>query len=392
MPALLLLLIAQDGLSEVGRAALTDLGDLLAVETQMAQTTDELRAAAQALDATRRTGDAAKVRELEETWRRIDRRGTAERQEYQLKGRRLLALMHAGLKKQPDDLGLLEVRVTITESSSSAEDWTQGLADLGLLRKARPDRADYHVAQAAFLRRMGRFTEAQTSLVEAFEKLPNDARAHAHAGLIAFDLGSSTARMHLDKALAARTLLRPWLAARIVTTLTEIEIRERETKSDDLPRVEIVTAKGTILLELFENEAPNTVANIIELASAKFFDGTKFHRVEKNYVIQGGDPHSRDADPKNDGTGGPGYTIADELGAGYRRHFRGSLSMANNGPNTNGSQFFITHAATESLDGRYTVFGRVLEGMDIVQAIAPDDAMQVRVLRRRTHEYRVRKQ
>ena len=118
----------------------------------------------------------------------------------------------------------------------------------------------------------------------------------------------------------------------------------------------------------FYPESPNTVANFVKLANAGFYNGTKFHRVIKDFMIQGGDPNSKDDDWSNDGMGGPGYTFSDE----FNNHplVAGSLAMANSGPNTNGSQFFIVTApATPWLDGRHTNFGYVTKGMDVVKKI-----------------------
>src|SRR4051812_31669338 len=113
------------------------------------------------------------------------------------------------------------------------------------------------------------------------------------------------------------------------------------------------TSKGTIVCELFPKEAPNTVNNFVFLAKDKFYDGLKFHRVIPDFMVQGGCP-------LGSGTGGPGYKFKDELTPGkFKKHQVGSLSMANAGPNTNGSQFFITHIATDWLDGKHTVFGQV---------------------------------
>ena len=134
-----------------------------------------------------------------------------------------------------------------------------------------------------------------------------------------------------------------------------------------LPQAVFLTEKGVFRTILFEKEAPNTVANFISLAEKGFYEGTTFHRVEK-FCIQGGDPNSKDSDPKNDGKGGPGYTIADELSP-KRKHNRGVLSMAHRGPNTGGSQFFVTKTPSSWLDNVHTVFGAVLEGMDVVDKI-----------------------
>lgn len=130
----------------------------------------------------------------------------------------------------------------------------------------------------------------------------------------------------------------------------------------------IETTRGNIELTLFAQAAPNTVNNFVFLARDGFYNGTKFHRVIPNFMIQGGDP-------TGSGMGGPGYRFADEVGPGNvpHRHTTGSLSMANAGPNTNGSQFFITHAPQPHLDGKHTVFGQVISGQDIVDAIQQGD-------------------
>jgi cyclophilin family peptidyl-prolyl cis-trans isomerase len=136
---------------------------------------------------------------------------------------------------------------------------------------------------------------------------------------------------------------------------------------------------GVIRIELLEKLAPRHVANFMALANAHFYDGTTFHRVIPKFMIQGGDPNSKDADPKNDGFGGPGYFIAPEFSD--TPHLPGVLSMARQSePNTAGSQFFLMTSGSESwrpqLDGQYSVFGRVLSGQDVVDHIssAPRDA------------------
>ena len=122
------------------------------------------------------------------------------------------------------------------------------------------------------------------------------------------------------------------------------------------------TSKGTFDIELFEDKAPKTTANFVQLVEKGFYDGLIFHRVIDGFMIQGGCP-------KGDGTGGPGYTIPDEFHPDLRHSGEGILSMANAGPNTGGSQFFITLAKTEWLDGHHAVFGKVIKGMDVVKAI-----------------------
>lgn len=130
----------------------------------------------------------------------------------------------------------------------------------------------------------------------------------------------------------------------------------------------IETPRGTIRLELFADKAPKTVANFEKLAQQGFYNGLKFHRVIADFMIQGGCP-------KGDGTGGPGYTFEDEFHSELKHHGPGVLSMANAGPNTNGSQFFITHVATPWLDGKHTVFGQVLSGQEVVDSVVQGDKM-----------------
>ncbi|HLD77588.1 MAG TPA: peptidylprolyl isomerase [archaeon] len=122
------------------------------------------------------------------------------------------------------------------------------------------------------------------------------------------------------------------------------------------------TSMGSFTIELYDGLAPGTAANFEKLAREGFYDGTTFHRVIAGFMVQGGDP-------KGDGTGGPGYTIEDEFGEGLRHSSAGVLSMANAGPDTGGSQFFITLAPTPWLDGKHAIFGRVVSGMDVVKAI-----------------------
>jgi len=133
-------------------------------------------------------------------------------------------------------------------------------------------------------------------------------------------------------------------------------------------RATIETARGNIEIELHAQHAPKTVNNFVFLAREGFYDGVTFHRIVDNFVIQGGDPTGT-------GTGGPGYRFEDEVKNNPLKHETGVLSMANAGPNTNGSQFFVTHAPQPHLNGRHTVFGKVVGGMDVVNAIRQGDAM-----------------
>lgn len=175
----------------------------------------------------------------------------------------------------------------------------------------------------------------------------------------------------------------------------EMHLRSQQKKLDTLPQVKMVTSKGELTIELFENEAPNTVANFISLIEKKFYNGLKFHRVVEGFVAQGGDP-------QGNGSGGPGYSIKCECEAiEARRHFYGSLSMAHTGiKDTGGSQFFICLERTSHLDGRHTVFGRVIGGIEVLDKLSRtfsdrgeikgaecDTIEKMTVLRKREHEY-----
>jgi cyclophilin family peptidyl-prolyl cis-trans isomerase len=150
-----------------------------------------------------------------------------------------------------------------------------------------------------------------------------------------------------------------------------------------LPQVLLKTNKGEILLELYEDEAPNTVANFVSLVEQKFYDGLKFHRVIEGFMAQGGDP-------KGTGSGGPGYRIKCEcVRKDHRKHARGVISMAHAGKDTGGSQFFITFDKTPHLDGKHTVFGHVIKGMDVVDKLRKGDVIEeATVVSKRDHEYK----
>ena len=135
-------------------------------------------------------------------------------------------------------------------------------------------------------------------------------------------------------------------------------------------QVTITTTRGNIELELYQEHAPRTVNNFIFLAREQFYNGICFHRVINNFMIQGGDPTGT-------GTGGPGYQFEDELEGNPLTHERCVISMANAGPNTNGSQFFITHSPQPHLDGKHTVFGKVVKGHEIVNSIQQGDVMDL---------------
>ena len=138
--------------------------------------------------------------------------------------------------------------------------------------------------------------------------------------------------------------------------------------TDATYQISLNTSKGAIVLDLYPEHAPKTVNNFVFLCNQGFYHGIAFHRVIPNFMIQGGDPTGT-------GRGGPGYKFEDEVRGNPLKHETGSLSMANAGPNTNGSQFFVTHAPQPHLDGKHTVFGRVVDGQDVVDAIAGGDTI-----------------
>jgi cyclophilin family peptidyl-prolyl cis-trans isomerase len=173
----------------------------------------------------------------------------------------------------------------------------------------------------------------------------------------------------------------------------EQQIRADEAAADDLPRVLLKTSAGDLVVELYENEAPQAVGNFISLVEKGFYNGIVFHRVLPGFMAQGGCPQGT-------GTGGPGYEIYCECHQpNHRKHFRGTLSMAHAGRDTGGSQFFLTFRRTSHLDGQHTVFGRVIQGVELLDDLQridpqasgakpePDKIIEAKVLRKRNHPY-----
>jgi cyclophilin family peptidyl-prolyl cis-trans isomerase len=221
------------------------------------------------------------------------------------------------------------------------------------------------------------------------------------AGIAAFALHDfEKAKEYLEEAKSAGTLegngekFLPAVDAYVEFWKKEQELREAEAQADDLPRVKLTTNKGELVIELFENEAPQTVGNFVSLVQKGFYDGLTFHRVLPGFMAQGGCP-------KGDGKGGPGYNIYCECDRDdARMHFRGTLSMAHAGRNTGGSQFFLTFVPTPWLNKQHTAFGRVVEGLDVLKQLQrrdpdgsgplpePDKIVKAEVLRTRPdHQY-----
>jgi cyclophilin family peptidyl-prolyl cis-trans isomerase len=272
------------------------------------------------------------------------------------------------------------------------------------LARAAPDDPDVPVYQAEYLINRNRFAEAIDALrAHQFdpEKTPR-AYALLAKALYAeerFDEAAEALRAIPADALERDLMLKMQDVQPIQKGIDEAPalwavekaLRESEERANDLPRATIKTGKGKIVVELFENQAPNTVANFISLAEKGFYDGTKFHRVIPNFMAQGGDPNSKEGATGIPGQGNPGYFIPDEVEReDHRKHFTGSLAMAKTQePNTGGCQFYITVMPTPHLDGIHTVFGRVLEGRDIVRRLEQNDVIEsVTITRKREHEYK----
>jgi cyclophilin family peptidyl-prolyl cis-trans isomerase len=223
----------------------------------------------------------------------------------------------------------------------------------------------------------------------------------AFIGIAAYCMDNfDAAESHLKKAQTADALTQTaQVALQDLPTAkkawaVEKATRAKEAAADDLPRVKFETSKGTLVIELYENEAPQAVGNFVSLVESGFYNGLTFHRVLPGFMAQGGCPDGT-------GTGGPGYKIACECHRkDHRNHFRGTLSMAHAGRDTGGSQFFLTFKRTSHLDGVHTVFGRVIEGLDVLATLErrdpsqrgklpePDKIVKAEVLRKRDHEYK----
>ncbi len=170
------------------------------------------------------------------------------------------------------------------------------------------------------------------------------------------ELNESLAVVEQEVVEAEQTEVKVEAAENVSAEIENLEVEDMNTI------VELETSMGVMKIELFDDKAPKTVKNFKDLVEKGFYDGTIFHRVIKNFMIQGGDPTGT-------GMGGPGYKIDDEFGAGLKHSKKGILSMANSGPNTGGSQFFITLVPTAWLDGKHAIFGELIEGQDVLDKI-----------------------
>lgn len=295
----------------------------------------------------------------------------------------LVKVMEMGLKKDPKNAAVTNFIASYANSLFTADDYEEALRVAELLIAA-----DYSNKRIYSLAGRAAFKSNDFEKAEKYFKIAQDSSA-------------------LDGLADRESRLIP---AYKPLWKKEQELRAAEAKltgDQALPRVVLKTNEGDIVLELFENEAPQTVANFISLVEKKFYDGLTFHRVIPGFMMQGGDP-------KGDGTGGPEYKIPCECYKENRRlHFRGVISMAHSGKDTAGSQFFITFEPRAMLDGKavnpenenapHTVFGRVVSGLDVLSKIqrrdpsgghgrsgplpVPDKIVEAKVLNKRNHPY-----
>lgn len=302
-------------------------------------------------------------------------------------------------ERQPENIELAEAWLRYLQGQELAARLTEVATEL---RQRFPNNVAFEIIWIEHLRDEHRYAEA----LELLEALEYDGEAFPKAVVLHSDalfaehqfeasveklesLSAATRASDFEARQAHAMLLQPRREC-IELWNEEQTIRELEASADDLPRVLLVTDRGSIVVELFENDAPNTVANFVSLVESGFYDTTTFHRVERNFMAQGGDPNSKPGSDVEPGTGSPGYRIADEhMNTSFRKHFTGSLAMANTGaPNSGGCQFYINVTPTPHLNGRHTVFGRVVEGLDVARSLRRDDRIiSARVLRKREHEY-----
>ena len=303
------------------------------------------------------TAGADERRELEETFRETYERGTA------MAGR-LQAAGEAAFAEDPKDQEIADFLASTALGNAREDNYEEALRLAEILVEGGYSNPEVYAVAAQSAYRTMNFDAAEKYFPKAEGQIFAQERA-----------------MALEE---IEELRQDWVK--------ELEIREAEAEADDLPRVKFETNKGDVVIELFENEAPNTTANIISLVEKGFYDGVVFHRVLPGFMAQGGDPTGT-------GGGGPGYNIPCECYTPeYRRHFRGSLSMAHAGRDTGGSQFFMTFHATTHLNAKHTVFGRVVEGMEVLSKLQrrdpaqenqpePDKIVKATVVRKRDHEY-----
>jgi cyclophilin family peptidyl-prolyl cis-trans isomerase len=332
-------------------------GELNAVLAELANLQIEYRTAGEDKQAT-----------IKQQWKELIAQGKT------IEPKLLEAAKKAYAESSEPDKNLTEFLVKLLTQSVQRDDY-EPAAEIGRLLM-KQNGADKRVANLA-----GIATFATNDFEAAEKYLGEAAKAGYYQNISPDDKSAQMGAVYLQ-------LVAPYQKA----WAKEETVRKSEAKADDLPRVLLVTNQGDIEVELFENQAPNTVANFIHLVKKGFYDGLTFHRVLQGFMAQGGDP-------VGNGTGGPGYSIACECyRPDARQHFRGTLSMAHAGRDTGGSQFFLTFVPTPHLDGKHTAFGRVIRGMDVLAKLQrrdPSDAeapradkiIEAKVVRKRPHDY-----
>ena len=265
------------------------------------------------------------------------------------------------IKGYPDYFALREVLVRVLTGRNRLEaalaELARAEADFPAIKRS----VTQTLLRSQILRDLGRYREA----IEVLDRDPRLAEIFPELGGI---------QLGLKRLLRAQEL--------------EEKLRAEEAKRDDCPRVKLVTSKGPIVLELFEDEAPNAVANFIALVESGFYAGTRFHWVVRANQVIGGDPLSRDDDPSNDGYGDPGYLIESEPGRRMHQPFTIAYVDQRGRPRSEACTFSLRISAAPELDGRATVFGRVIEGHETVLRLEYYDVLEsASVVRKRDHAY-----
>ncbi|MGD9316713.1 MAG: peptidylprolyl isomerase, partial [Anaerolineae bacterium] len=297
----------------------------------------------------------------------------------------------------PEDLQTVQELLAQGNDQMAAEDWAAAEQTYVQLLDLDAGNPIVHSALAYIYARQGRIDEAISENLAVLDLTPNDYNSLKNLAILYREKGDIEAAISVsEQALALapeqdRAALETYLEQLRTQTTSPSPTAEpgkgagalapaqrNQMYSAPPPMVidaaksyqaTIVTEKGNIVLELYADRVPNTVNNFVFLAQEGFYDNTTFHRVIPDFMAQGGDPTGT-------GTGGPGYSFADEFDPSLIHDSPGTLSMANAGPNTNGSQFFITYQATPWLDGKHAVFGRVTQGMEVLQSLTPRDPQQ----------------
>jgi cyclophilin family peptidyl-prolyl cis-trans isomerase/tetratricopeptide (TPR) repeat protein len=297
----------------------------------------------------------------------------------------------------PEDIQTVQELLAQGNDQMEAEDWAAAEQTYVQLLDLDAGNPIVHSALAYIYARQGRIDEAISENLAVLDLTPNDYNSLKNLAILYREKGDINAAISVsEQALALapeqeRAALESYLEQLKAQADSATPSVESGQRAGDLAPAQrnrmystppptvidpaknyqatIVTERGNIVLELYANRVPNTVNNFVYLAQEGFYDNTTFHRVIPDFMAQGGDPTGT-------GTGGPGYAFADEFDPSLIHDSPGTLSMANSGPNTNGSQFFITYQATPWLDGKHAVFGRVIQGMDVLQSLTPRDPQQ----------------